>query len=953
MERRDFRWGNERTGYGGNRRTGEQDQGWKTVSYRRQTKEAEQVTTTFFVADLPNGCTSEYLWKSFCHLGKISDAFVPRRRDWRGRVFGFIRFREVGNVQAMLEALRQIRVDGARTRVYISRFGKSREHGVGTVNKHEVVGGNLERDKKMENVGRGIGVNGSPVGNSGGQRNWIARNGENTVGGRRLIKIPYKPAFIPSNCSRRTLVGEIRFLELMEDMKNELNCMGELVVSYIGGIKFLLTFKDGDSANSFLSSQEEQWSRIFSSLKWWDGREQETERLTRLKIMGVPIMARDGDTFNMIAETFGRRVSSSEFSWADDDISSGGCFILTEKLGWIDEVVDVEWCNRRYAVWITEEGSPMPCPLLRDKPTPSEPRRRNDDNDQRGGAWRRPNDEGCLNSSMGSSNEVPTNKMKEDDAREAKGCDGKCVSLGVTNEDRSRVPNSVVTGQENNQHSNQTGKEPGGLGSKKACESTGLKTHEGVNGPEHDGTQTGPCVGNLGPNVKEMSRPLPGINVGLEKNNRDQEKRTPNSCGANDDIQADGINKNSEQMVEDLRRNKHEGCCHHDNLNSSEDEDEDTWDDGGFASYPTFRRAKKGIKWARAENIRLQSRMMRGGGKSAIWGQLSRAQSASSSRTQSMEFGSSVSIGKSGRRLGKETRQTVEAGIAVGIGMEGFEEEVTNLIRDEEINEETMIEDVDSVPVDKFWNRNFLDKWPGANVTALPREHSDHCPLVLDIGKIDYGPVPFKCFNSWYNREGFEETVRLAYALAPFDTRPDRKIQLKLQAIKKDLKKWWAETKKEEDKELKELKVKLDGLETAAESRALLGGEKEDRLEWKKRIKDLEQMAISDIKQKAKVKWAVDGDENSKFFHGVVNARMANNKISGLLVDGEWCMVPSRVGGTMKGMGWAKLWAVMAGGVGTWGLLGDYGLGLGCTRMLMGLVWVIEGYITGRRLAYK
>lgn len=41
------------------------------------------------------------------------------------------------------------------------------------------------------------------------------------------------------------------------------------------------------------------------------------------------------------------------------------------------------------------------------------------------------------------------------------------------------------------------------------------------------------------------------------------------------------------------------------------------------------------------------------------------------------------------------------------------------------------------------------------------------------------------------------------------------------------------------------------------------------------------------LSQKAKVKWALEGDENSRFFHGWINRRLKKNEIDGLKV-GEW-----------------------------------------------------------------
>lgn len=42
---------------------------------------------------------------------------------------------------------------------------------------------------------------------------------------------------------------------------------------------------------------------------------------------------------------------------------------------------------------------------------------------------------------------------------------------------------------------------------------------------------------------------------------------------------------------------------------------------------------------------------------------------------------------------------------------------------------------------------HFVEKWPKAQLVALPRELSDHCPLILKSFVFDFGPSPFKFYN--------------------------------------------------------------------------------------------------------------------------------------------------------------------------------------------------------------
>ncbi|GKA02292.1 RNA-directed DNA polymerase, eukaryota, reverse transcriptase zinc-binding domain protein [Tanacetum coccineum] len=51
----------------------------------------------------------------------------------------------------------------------------------------------------------------------------------------------------------------------------------------------------------------------------------------------------------------------------------------------------------------------------------------------------------------------------------------------------------------------------------------------------------------------------------------------------------------------------------------------------------------------------------------------------------------------------------------------------------------------------------------------------------------------------------------------------------------------------------------------------------------------------SELYQKAKIRWSIEGDENSKYFHGIINKRRSQLAIRGVLVDGDWISDPATV----------------------------------------------------------
>ncbi|GJS10936.1 RNA-directed DNA polymerase, eukaryota, reverse transcriptase zinc-binding domain protein [Tanacetum coccineum] len=60
------------------------------------------------------------------------------------------------------------------------------------------------------------------------------------------------------------------------------------------------------------------------------------------------------------------------------------------------------------------------------------------------------------------------------------------------------------------------------------------------------------------------------------------------------------------------------------------------------------------------------------------------------------------------------------------------------------------------------------------------------------------------------------------------------------------------------------------------------------RMEVINSMLQLDHLHALDMAQKAKIKWAVEGDENTRFFHGILNKKRNQQNIRGVMVDGVW-----------------------------------------------------------------
>ncbi|GKB33191.1 RNA-directed DNA polymerase, eukaryota, reverse transcriptase zinc-binding domain protein [Tanacetum coccineum] len=126
---------------------------------------------------------------------------------------------------------------------------------------------------------------------------------------------------------------------------------------------------------------------------------------------------------------------------------------------------------------------------------------------------------------------------------------------------------------------------------------------------------------------------------------------------------------------------------------------------------------------------------------------------------------------------------------------------------------------------------------PDVRVTAIDRLWSDHNPILLHVSKSDFGLTPFKLFYSWLLCDSFDKVI----------------------------------------------KTELPKLEEHNFGRKLLSHEKfpgsandddrDSRIKLLQEVDRLDTFESFDLFQTTPVKWDIEGDENSKFFHGLIKKK--------------------------------------------------------------------------------
>nr|GEY76724.1 cytochrome P450 [Tanacetum cinerariifolium] len=153
--------------------------------------------------------------------------------------------------------------------------------------------------------------------------------------------------------------------------------------------------------------------------------------------------------------------------------------------------------------------------------------------------------------------------------------------------------------------------------------------------------------------------------------------------------------------------------------------------------------------------------------------------------------------------------------------------------------------------MDKFMvTHSFFDVWNDANVSVLCRSYSDHCPVLLKLGSLNFGLKPYKVFDKWIRLSDFKDVISNSWGVNISGS----------EVLSKNLVDW--------------------GIK--AEARLISDADVLKREEWLMDLNYLDQLRRDDLRHKSQLRWDIEGDETTRYFHYVIKSKYANFSIKGV-----------------------------------------------------------------------
>ncbi|KAF5773617.1 putative RNA-directed DNA polymerase [Helianthus annuus] len=786
--------------------------------------------------------------------------------------------------------------------------------------------------------------------NSFGSSSKHAGTEEDFRGSEKSIVVPDKTGAF-NDLFGTALVGRTVDLETLVDFDKLLRIAKISVANlqYLGGLSLLISFSDVESARMFMEDKK-VWGPWFSKLDFWSGQTLPLERVAWLKLCGIPLHLLDPVVLGMIGESFGKLLHVPKLHEEDLDLSMVRVGVLVGNPGRIKEMVSLRWKDKVFRIWVEEDSDVwVPDSVEKDVDTDgveilSPEVSPGDDSGSGSGEmeglqsseFEMPAEESPINVGAGSHSCMSPRyeereKVAADFFENVENLSGNDVpsrlgpslvgpggnggfEVGVGGNKRGPIRRRML-GQNSTKAQSSGPKEAASVVERPKKRPRSLEKEEEP-GFGFVGFTSSPRV-HLDLNVSaqakdqqaDVSRPEDnqvgqssrdrvstaeeeinatieiGAQVGMEFGQMSDQAL--NILGSTvvtaEDVMGFWGSKNFEfDFVGSVGLSGGLVCV---------------WDSSVFRVMNVIKNRNYmclcGNLVGRGENLNIvnvyapQSVLA----KQILWNELSQVISNSDGLWMATGDFNAVRYREEKRNCGfKQTCANnfnsfvFESGL-IEYSMSGWK------FTYESSNGKKLSK------LDRFLvNMGFFNVWPDAKVEAVPTFLSDHRPIILKTSLVNFGPRPFRLFDSWFDRPGFQETVVSALGKDPGCVGPpDVRLVRRLGILRADLKIWRDEMLKKESESVSLAQSDLEHIQSVMEVRDLSEEEEWTLLECKKVLKEEEERKSSDMRQRSRIKWAKDGDENSRYFHTMINCRKASNSIHGLDVNGVWVSKPSLV----------------------------------------------------------
>ncbi|KAH1189414.1 hypothetical protein GmHk_20G057188 [Glycine max] len=179
---------------------------------------------------------------------------------------------------------------------------------------------------------------------------------------------------------------------------------------------------------------------------------------------------------------------------------------------------------------------------------------------------------------------------------------------------------------------------------------------------------------------------------------------------------------------------------------------------------------------------------------------------------------------------------------------------------------------------------------------------SDHCPILLRSSIIDWGPKPLKVMDWWLKDKGFQNMVAHSWGNYHPNGWGGYVLKQKLKFLKHCIRQWSSQNGSVTARKINDLKKQINDMEAGINASTISQTQADLKKSLQEQLWSAALAYESMLRQKSRVKWLIEGDINSSYFHRIINHRRRVNALQGLKIN----YAKSQFGCLGKSLDWCR-----------------------------------------------
>ncbi|XP_039061946.1 uncharacterized protein LOC120206325 [Hibiscus syriacus] len=287
---------------------------------------------TLFVQNIPPRYHWSGLRQLFGRHGDVVSSYIARKNDRMGKRFGFVRFSNKDDTVRTMQRLNGFWLFGYRLSVKEARYRVKDQSG--NLNSHSSFSADTRVHKDKMNSEEESEVK-------------VCRR-STTIQGVIDEDVVRK--------LQKCLVGTMATVCSSTHVEDRVRAggLGEIKIKCLGGRDFLIEFVDDEL---YTIMKEHKWLfllEVFVEVHPWTESYRASERVTWIKLIGVPLHCWNHNTFKRLAEHWGEYLAMGENAFQDLGCEEISILIATSRNVLIDDMVDLEAGRDVFKIRIVE-----------------------------------------------------------------------------------------------------------------------------------------------------------------------------------------------------------------------------------------------------------------------------------------------------------------------------------------------------------------------------------------------------------------------------------------------------------------------------------------------------------------------------------------------------------------------------------------------------------------------